>query len=168
LDPFPDYRTSARAVQQNLVLTRITPGAANETGTLTVSASASALFTPTVSYTNGLTTAVLSFTPGNSAGSSVVTVTVNDGGGSNNIVTRTFTVFVRASGAIQPGLSTVPNITTAKDTPTPPIPFTIGSGVTAVTNLSLRVQSSNLLLVPNTNIVFGGSGSNRNLIITPA
>ncbi len=168
LDPIWDYRTVAGAAQQNIVLTGITSGATNENQTLTVTASAGSLFTPTVSYTNGLTTAVLRFKPGNTAGSNMVTVTVNDGGSSNNFITRSFTVFVRSSGNNPPNLSVLPDATTLENTTLGPIAFTVGDAETSASNLTLRAQSSNPGLVPDTNLIFGGSGSNRTLFVTPA
>jgi hypothetical protein len=52
---------------------------------------------PTVNYTSANTTGSLTFTPvSNGYGTATITVTVNDGGTSNNIVTRTFTVTVNA------------------------------------------------------------------------
>src|SRR4029079_11697195 len=71
---------------------------AGETQTLTVTATSSnpALIpNPTVSYTSANTTGTLTFTPvANANGIAAITVTVNDGGASNNIVTRTFAVTV--------------------------------------------------------------------------
>ena len=55
-----------------------------------------------------------------------------------------------------------------QDTPTAPIFFVIGDPVTAASNLTLYGTSSKPGLVPANNIVFGGSGSNRTVTITPA
>src|SRR5205085_8908702 len=52
---------------------------------------------PTVTYTSPAGTGSLSYSPvANASGTAQITVTVNDGGASNNIVTRTFTVTVNA------------------------------------------------------------------------
>ena len=48
------------------------------------------------------------------------------------------------------------------------IPFTIGGGPTAAASLTLTGSSSNTTLVPNANIVFGGSGANRTVTVSPA
>jgi hypothetical protein len=73
-------------------------GSAGETQTLTVTASSSnpALIpNPTVTYTSPNPTGSLSYTPVNGQyGTSVITVTVNDGASNNNITTTTFTVTV--------------------------------------------------------------------------
>ena len=68
----------------------------------------------------------------------------------------------------QPTISAIPDQSIPEDTDSGPIPFTIGDAETPVGDLSLSATSSNLTLVPNANIVFGGSGSNRTVTITPA
>jgi formylglycine-generating enzyme required for sulfatase activity len=47
------------------------------------------------------------------------------------------------------------------------IAFTVGDAQTAASSLTLSGSSSNTTLVPNANIVFGGSGSNRTVTVTP-
>ena len=50
-----------------------------------------------------------------------------------------------------------------------PIAFTIGDAETQPTGLTVSGTSSNATLVPNANITFGGgTGANRNVVITPA
>src|SRR5207244_215135 len=49
-----------------------------------------------------------------------------------------------------------------------PITFTVGDVDTALASLTVSGSSSNPALVPNGNIVFGGSGANRTVTITPA
>jgi len=48
------------------------------------------------------------------------------------------------------------------------IDFTIGDDITPVGSLAVTVLSSNTTVVPNANLVLTGSGSSRNLKITPA
>ncbi len=67
-----------------------------------------------------------------------------------------------------PTISDIANQSTASNTPTGAIPFTVGDAETAAAALTLSGDSSNPLLVPNGNIVFGGSGANRTVTITPA
>jgi subtilisin-like proprotein convertase family protein len=67
-----------------------------------------------------------------------------------------------------PTISVVPPETTAFDTPTPPIPFTVGDAQTPAASLLVSAQCSNPTLVPDTNIALGGSDSNRTVTITPA
>ena len=94
-------------------------------------------------------------------------MTVNDGGTSNNVVTRSFTVTVNPVNQA-PTISSMTNLITAMDTATPPIPFVVGDAETAASNLTLSASSSNPLVVSNANIVFGGGGSNRTVTITPS
>ena len=76
------------------------PRAANETQTLTVTASSSntgLIPNPTVTYTSPNATGSLGFTPvANANGTATVTVTVNDGQAANNTVVQTFLVTVNA------------------------------------------------------------------------
>ncbi|OLB02564.1 MAG: hypothetical protein AUH08_02830 [Verrucomicrobia bacterium 13_2_20CM_54_12] len=67
-----------------------------------------------------------------------------------------------------PTISNIPNQTIFQNTSTGPIPFTVGDAETAPANLQLSAVSSNPGLVPNGNIVFGGSGANRTVTVTPA
>jgi hypothetical protein len=152
---------------QTVNLAGITSGATNEIQTLTVTATSSnpgLIPNPTVNYTSPNTTGSIAFTPVALAfGSATVTVTVNDGGASNNIVTRAFTVTVNHLPTISP----IADQAIAIDSATAPIPFTIGDSETSVSSLSLSASSSNLLLVRSTDIVLGGAGGNRTVTVTP-
>jgi hypothetical protein len=66
-----------------------------------------------------------------------------------------------------PTITSIPNQTTPVSTAIGPIPFTIGDADTNANDLVLTGTSSNTSVVPNANIVFGGSGSNRTVTITP-
>lgn len=48
------------------------------------------------------------------------------------------------------------------------LPFTIGDAETSASNLTFTASSSNTTLVPNGNILFGGSGANRTITVLPA
>ena len=56
-------------------------------------------------------------------------------------------------------------ITPGTNVPGPAVPFTIGDLETGASNLVLSVRSSNTNVVALTNLVFGGSGSNRTVRI---
>jgi formylglycine-generating enzyme required for sulfatase activity len=98
LDPLADLAINENAGSQTVNLSGISSGAANEVQTLTVTASSSntgLIPTPAVNYTSPNTTGSITFIPvANAFGQATITVTVNDGGASNNIVSRTFTVAV--------------------------------------------------------------------------
>ena len=66
-----------------------------------------------------------------------------------------------------PTISDIPDQTTQRDIEIT-VPFTVSDDITPVADLVLSVTSSNTALVPNANMVFGGSGQERTLKITPA
>lgn len=55
-----------------------------------------------------------------------------------------------------------------EDSSTAPISFTIGDFDTAIGNLVVSVASNNQALIPDGNIVLGGTGANRVIGVTPA
>jgi hypothetical protein len=69
--------------------------------------------------------------------------------------------------ASPPVISAITNRTIAVNASTGPIPFTIGDADSPVSNLVVTGTSDNDALVPDSNIVFSGSGSNRTVTITP-
>ena len=156
---------------QTVSLSGISSGATNETQTLTVIASSSntgLIPTPTVSYTSPSATGSIKFTPVASAyGSATVTVTVNDGGASNNVVSRTFTVTVNQVNQ-PPTISGITNRLIAADSATAAIPFTINDAETSASSLTLSGSSDNATLVQTAGIIFGGAGSSRTVTVTPA
>ena len=67
-----------------------------------------------------------------------------------------------------PTISTIADLSTAQNTATAAIAFTVGDAQTAAGSLVVSGASSNPTLVPGANIVFGGSGANRTVTVTPA
>src|SRR5207253_2958157 len=67
-----------------------------------------------------------------------------------------------------PTISDILDQTINEDSATTALGFTVGDGQTAAGSLTVSGSSSNPTLVPNSNIVFGGSGSNRTVTVTPA
>src|SRR5207302_6351227 len=67
-----------------------------------------------------------------------------------------------------PTISDILDRSTLEDTSTGPISFTVGDAETAASSLVVNDSSSNPALVPNSNIVFGGSGANRTVSVLPA
>lgn len=100
----------------------------------------------------------------NQFGSATITLTVSDGSSTS---TETFTLTVNAVNDA-PTISTISDQTTAEDTATNAINFTIGDLETATDALEIERGSSNTTLVPIDNIAISGSGANRNLVVTPA
>ena len=97
-------------------------------------------------------------------GTATITVTVSDG---QLPTTTSFQLTVNATNTA-PTISAIAPQTTNEDTATSAIAFTVDDAETAAGNLTLSGSSSNTTLVPNTNIVFGGSGTNRTVTLTPA
>ena len=67
-----------------------------------------------------------------------------------------------------PTISNIPDQFVPENGETGPLAFTVNDAETAPGSLALSGSSSNPTLVPNANIVFGGSGSNRTVNVTPA
>jgi hypothetical protein len=170
LNALADLTLNENAGLQTVNLSGITSGATNENQTLTVTASSSntsLIPTPAVNYTSPNTTGSITFTPVASAyGSATVTVTVNDGGTSNNVVSRSFTVTVNQVNT-PPTITSITNQLIAMDSATPAIPFTIADAETPAANLTLSGSSDNTTLVQTAGIVFGGSNGNRTVTVTP-
>jgi hypothetical protein len=151
---------------QTVLLTGIGSGGEIQTLTVTASATPQSLI-PSIEavYVSPRTTGTVSFvTAPNSWGTGVVNVTVSDGLAQT---VRSFAVTVNPANDA-PTLTSIANSTTVEDTATPPISFTIGDAETTPASLTLSGISSNLTLVPNANIVFGGSGASRTVRVTPA
>ena len=158
------------APSQTVSLTGITSGASNEIQRLRVTAISSQpsiISNPAVDYSSPNTTGTLTFAPlTNANGTVTITVTVDDGQPQNNTFSRTFTVEVRPVN-VPPTISTLPDQSTPEDIPIS-LPLVIGDDSTQVQDLVLSSASSNPSLVPQPNIVFGGSGANRTVTLTPA
>ncbi|HKQ38390.1 MAG TPA: MBG domain-containing protein, partial [Verrucomicrobiae bacterium] len=78
------------------------------------------------------------------------------------------TITTTGSASAPPTISDIPNQSTTLNTATAAIPFTLSDPDTALTALVVSGVSSNQTIVPNGNIVFGGSAANRSVTITPA
>ncbi len=160
------------ATAQTVNLSGITVGGTNESQTLTVTASSSntgLIPNPTVTYTSPNATGSLAFTPvANANGSAVVTVTVNDGASSNNIVTRTFTVTVNAANDA-PTIAALSNVTLAEDAATQTVSLAgISTGAANETQtLTITATSSNPSLIPNPTVTYSSPNATGSLAFTP-
>jgi len=99
-------------------------------------------------------------------GTAQITVYVSDG----TLTTQTsFNVNVQGQQQNHaPTIGSIANQNIATSQPTGAIPFTVNDADTGASSLSVSATSSNPTLVPNANIVLGGSGANRTVTITPA
>jgi Divergent InlB B-repeat domain/Fibronectin type III domain/Bacterial Ig domain len=167
LDPLGNRTVNENAGQQTVNLSGITSGAINENQVLTVTATSGnpgLIPNPSVTYSSPSTTGTLKFTPAaNAHGSATITVTVNDGGASNNIISRAFTVTVNSP----PTITAIPDQTIATNSSTGALAFVIGDVETSAGSLTLQAASSATGLIPVNRIVFGGSGANRTATLTP-
>jgi hypothetical protein len=98
-------------------------------------------------------------------GSDSFTYKVNDGSVDSDVATVSITVTAVNDG---PVISNIVDQETQEDIPVGPVPFTVGDVETPVQELAVTGSSDNQELVPDGNIVFGGSGSNRTVTVTPA
>ncbi|HUR21908.1 MAG TPA: MBG domain-containing protein, partial [Vicinamibacterales bacterium] len=73
-----------------------------------------------------------------------------------------------SAGGVPPRISTVANQTISEDGATAVLNFTVSDPETPAANLTLSGFAANPSLVPMQNFVFGGSGSNRTVVVTPA
>jgi len=102
------------------------------------------------------------------SGSAQITVSVSDGTAITSTSFQVTVVSLRPPPNNPPTISAITNQYTPLNTATAPIPFTIADAETAASSLTVSGISSNQKLVPDANIVFGGSDANRTVVITPA
>ena len=67
-----------------------------------------------------------------------------------------------------PTISDIPDQKIQEDSNTGPVPFTVSDKETPAASLTLSGSSDNQLLIPDANIVFGGSDTKRTVTVTPA
>src|SRR6185503_8335899 len=112
------------------------------------------------------TNRILRITPAPEAsGSATITISVTDtnfGGRSSN-----FVLTVTAVNDL-PVISAIPSQNIPQNGSTGPLTFNVGDVETVAGSLTLSATSSNPTFVPVPNIVFGGSGTNRSVTVTPA
>jgi formylglycine-generating enzyme required for sulfatase activity len=74
---------------------------------------------------------------------------------------------IAEDGNTAPTISDIANVSVPLGSATGAISFTLGDTQTPASSLTLSGSSSNKALVPNSGIVFGGSGPNRTVTVTP-
>lgn len=97
-------------------------------------------------------------------GSAIITITANDGAIS---ASRNFNFTVNPATNVAPTLSAFTDRTIKENETTGAIPFTISDSETPAANLNVTGTSSNPTLVPANRIIFGGTGNNRTVTVTP-
>ncbi len=163
-----DYSSAGQTVN----LTGISTGASGENQRLTISAKSSDARTvpsPRVSYVNGAATASLLVKPTvNVSGTADITVTINDGGKSNNIITRTFTVTVLPNRP--PTLDGIEDLTLNFNSPAQTLDLSgIGPGSSGeVQKLSVTTSSDNPKLVSSPKVSYRPPAATGTLTFKPA
>ena len=100
----------------------------------------------------------------NQNGTATITLTVSDGGAQSQVQ---FNVVVAAVNDV-PTITAVAEQSIIEDNPTGAIDFTVGDVDNEVGDLTVTGTSGNTTLVPNANVVIGGSGANRTVTVSPA
>ncbi len=113
---------------------------------------------------SGITRTLTLIPAANQNGTSIITVTLDDG---TATVYDTFVLTVNAVNDA-PTLGYIDTQSTDQGTATNAIPFTVGDLETPAASLIVTAASSNTVLVPNGSITLGGSGVNRTITLTPA
>jgi len=173
LNPLANVTINEGASQQTVNLSDISSGAPNEAQTLVVTATSSnpgLIPNPIVTYTSPSATGTIRFTPAPLAfGSATVTVQVNDGGASNNLVTRTFTVTVNPVNQA-PTLNALVNITINENSGLQAVNLAgISSGATNENQtLVITATSSNPGLIPHPTVTYTSPNSTGLISFTPA
>ena len=105
----------------------VSAGGSGESQVLTaraVSSNPSVIPNPTVTYSSPVSGGYLQFSPvRNAFGSAVISVTIDDGQPTNNLVTRSFTVVVRPVND-SPTLDAITSVTVQEDAPEQVVNFT--------------------------------------------
>jgi len=176
LNPIPDLTVAEDALEQVMNLSGIGagPGGSNQNLTIgAVSSQPGLIPHPTVNYSSPATNGTLSFKPsGNQHGTAVITVTVKDDGGTNNLgrdtFTRQFTVTVTPVNDA-PTLNPISDITILENAPAQTVNLSgIGSGATnELQMLTVTATSDRPGLVPNPIVTYTRSGATGSLSLQP-
>jgi hypothetical protein len=171
LNPIGNINLVQGTLSQNVTLTDITSGSPTQKQTLKISAvssNPSLIPTPTIRYTSPASTAVLMLKPiPTGVGVATISVTVNNGGKSNNIVSQSFTVTVVSN--LPPTLNPIANVTVAKNSASETVVLTgISSGSPTENQvLAISATSSNSRLIPTPTIRYTSPGTNALLTFKP-
>jgi hypothetical protein len=172
LDSIDDLTFAYNSAEQTVNLTGIGAGSSGENQRLTVSAQSSnskLIPSPKVSYVSGQTTGSLTMKPAaNMSGTAEITVIVNDGGKSNNIVSRTFTVTVLTNNS--PTLDPIGNLILAYNSAGQTVELSgIGAGASGeIQRLTISAQSSDSRTVPSPRVSYVNGQTTGSLTVKPA
>lgn len=164
------------APAQTVSVTGISAGPGGELQTLTVTAVSNTpglIPNPAVSYTSPNATGTLTYTPvANASGSAIITVTVQDNGGTanggGNTTVRTFTVNVTAVNDA-PTLNAIANPTAIlEDSAAQTINLSgIATGAGESQTLTVTATSSNPAIIPDPTVTYASPNATGSLSYTP-
>ena len=163
-----DVRTVVVAFPVPTVTASISPATINEGGTATLSWSSSNSTSCSATEISGVSSTSGSVTytaPSSMSSNQSVNISVTCGRGSTT-ATVNATVNVNWVNDI-PVISTIADRTINEDTSTGAIAFTVADEETAAGSLAVTATSSNTSVIPNNNLVLGGSGADRTITVTP-
>jgi len=162
LDPLNNLGVVKNSGKQIVNLTSISSGLTNKTLMLTIKATSSnvqLIPTPTISYLFPNSSGMLSFTPAvNGVGTSTISVTVNNGQKTNNLITRSFTVTVAPPGGTAPQITGQPTNLVAMAGQN----VTFSVKATGTAPLTYQWQCNSKILPSATNAVLQLTGVNAN------
>ncbi len=99
-------------------------------------------------------------------GEANITITVSDG---THQVTEMFTlVVIEQVENMAPTISNINDQVTEENQEIGPVRFTVGDSDNLASELRITAKSNNQNLIPDQNMTINGSGTNRDIIITPA
>ena len=169
LDLVPDLTIGEDSGPRTISLSGITPGATNELQNLqvTVQSSNPALIpAPAITYSSPDTSALLTLNPlTNATGAALITVTVTDGGTTNQSFSRAFTITVTPTND-PPTITSVASVITLEDVPLL-VAISLRDPDDAPGSLTFSAQSLDTNLVQNSGLIPGGTGQYRSLLIIP-
>ena len=157
---------------QNVNLTGITSGAANEVQVLAITAVSSDISLipdPVVNYTSPDSTATLTYTPVPEAhGTATITVTVSDNNGGNETVTQSFVVNVVSSNN-QPTLDVIEDITLREDDSAQTVDLLgLSTGAANETQtLIITAETSDVSIIPEPVIDYISPNNSGTLVFSP-
>ncbi len=170
LDPIPSFSVDEGSGPLTIPLSGISSGAPNELQPLVVSATSTRpdiVPPPLVTYAspNSIGSILLAPVP-ETNGTAVITVAVSDGQTANGTVNQSFTVSVRQFNN-PPVIYSLPDLAVLR-LPNPlRLNFTVQDPDTSSESLSVTGHSSDPAILPISNLVFSGTGTQRTLTVNP-
>jgi hypothetical protein len=98
------------------------------------------------------------------SGTATITFTARDPSGAETTTRLVFSVNAPIS---PPYISPIPDVAMEENQASPPVSFTVSDSESASVNLVLSAASSNPSLLPASQVILGGSSTNRNLRLIP-